>query len=165
MAIYRVINKPGDFRTEQDVERGVGYVISPKAAKQDGVFGGAVPLSCAADAMNCVSDVYHNKKGVRFRHSVLSFARDDGISTDEAKEIAEKCISFYSDEYQIVAGVHEDTQYTHIHFGMNTTSYVDGSRYPGTKSDYYNFLEYLNQVVKPYGIIVKAVKSQESVEL
>lgn len=151
MAIYEVINKPGDYRTAQDVERGIRYIRSPWKTKSDGVFGGAVPLSCAADAMNCVTNAYHNHEGVRFRHSVLSFAPDEGISVDDAKEIAEKCISFYSDKYQIIAGVHEDTSHPHIHFGMNTTSYIDGSKYKGDKKDFYDFEDYVDQVLHSYG--------------
>lgn len=41
---------------------------------------------------------------------------------------------------------------------MNTTSYVDSSKYHGTKADYYGYLKHLNQVVRPYEIEVRAVK-------
>lgn len=155
MAVYEVFNKSGNYRTAQDVERGTNYITDPEKVKPDGVFGGAVPASCAADAMNIVTDAYHNQGGVRFRHSVLSFAPDEGISVDEAKEITEKCISFYSDEYQIIAAVHEDTPHPHIHFGMNTTSYVDGSKYKGDKKDLYDFEDYVDQVLHSYGTHLK----------
>lgn len=165
MAVYEVINKPGDYRTAQDVERGISYITSPWKVRPDGVFGGAVTPSCAADAMNCVTDAYHNREGVRLRHSVLSFVPNEGVSIEQAKEIAQRCISYYADSYQIIAAVHEDTPHPHIHFGMNTTSYVDGSKCPGTKSDYYNFLKHLNKVGKPYGVNVIAVKDQKNGEL
>lgn len=155
MAVYEVINKPGDYRAAQDVERCINYITSPQAVKQDGVFGGAVPPSCAADAMNCVTDVYHNQDGVRFRHSVLSFAPNEGVSVEQAKEIAQKCISYYADSYQIIAAVHEDTPHPHIHIGMNTTSYIDGSKYKGDKKDLYDFEKYVNHVLRSYGTHLK----------
>ena len=155
MAVYKVINESGDYQTAQDVKNGILYIISPDKVQPDGVFCGAVLPSCAADAMNCVTDVYHNEEGVRFRHSLLSFAPDESISVDEAKEIAEKCISYYSDKYQIIAGVHEDKPHPHIHFGMNTTSYVDGSKYKGDKKDLYDFEKYVNQVLRSYGTHLK----------
>lgn len=151
MAIYKVINKPGDYRSAQDVERGIRYITSPWKVEPDGVFCGAVFPSCAAEAMEAVTNVYHNHEGVRLRHTVLSFAPDEGVSVEEVKEIAEKCILYYSGEYQIVAGVHEDEPHLHIHFGMNTTSYVDGSKYKGDKKDLYDFQDHINQVLRPYG--------------
>lgn len=151
MAFYKVINKPGDYRTAQDVARGIRYITSPDKTKLDGVFGGAVLPSCAAEAMECVTNAYHNQEGVHFRHSVLSFAPNEGISIEEAKEIAQECISYYADSYQIIAAVHEDTPHPHIHFGMNTTSYVDGSKYMGTKQDFYRFQTHINGVLAPYG--------------
>lgn len=151
MAVYEVLNKPSDYQTAQDVKRGISYITSPWKVKPDGVFGGAVFPSCAAEAMECVTNAYHNQEGVHFRHTALSFAPDEGVSIERAKEIAEKCIEYYSGKYQIVAAVHEDKPHPHIHFGMNTTSYVDGSKYEGNKKDYYDFRDYINQVLRPYG--------------
>ena len=155
MAVYEVTNSPGDYRTAQDVERGICYITSPWKVKPDGIFGGAVPPSCAADAMNCVTDAYHSKEGVRLRHSVLSFAPNEGVSIEQAKEIAQRCISYYADSYQIIAAVHEDTPHPHIHFGMNTTSYVDGSKYRGDKKDLYDFEDYVDQMLHVYGTHLK----------
>ena len=151
MAVYKVTNRPGSYRTAQDVERGICYITSSWKVKPDGVFGCAVPPSCAADAMNCVTDAYHSNEGVRLRHSVLSFAPNEGVSIEQAKEIAQRCISYYADSYQIIAAVHENTPHTHIHFGMNTTSYVDGSKYKGDKKDLYDFEDYVNQILHSYG--------------
>lgn len=155
MAVYEVINRPGDYRTAQDVERGISYITSPWKVKPDGIFGGAVRPSCAVDAMNCITDVYHNQEGVRLRHSVLSFAPNESISIEQAKEIAQSCISYYADSYQIIAAVHEDKPHPHIHFGMNTTSYVDGSKYRGAKKDLYAFENYVDQVLHSYGTHLK----------
>ena len=155
MAVYEVINKPGNYRTAQDVERGIRYITSPLKVKPDGVFGGTVLPSCAADAMNCVTNAYHNQEGVRFRHSVLSFAPDEGVSVEQVKEIARRYISYYADSYQIIAAVHEDTPHPHIHFGMNTTSYVDGSKYKGDKKDLYDFEDHIDQMLHRYGTHLK----------
>lgn len=155
MAVYEVINRPGDYRTEQDVERDISYITSPWKVRPDGVFGGAVTPSCAADTMNCITDAYHSKEGVRFRHSILSFAPNEGISIEQAKEIAQNCISYYADSYQIIAAVHEDRPHLHIHFGMNTTSYVDGSKYRGDKKDLYDFKIYVDRLLRSYGTHLK----------
>lgn len=157
MATYKVRHEPKIYQTQEDVERAIQYIISPTKAKGDGIFGGAVLLENAADAMNCITSLYHNESGPRLRHSVLSFSPDE-MTPEQAKEIAPKCIEYYIDQYQILASVHEDREHIHIHIAMNTTSYTDGSKYLGKKSDYYRFLNHLNQVTRPYGIKVKVVK-------
>lgn len=158
MAILKVKNKPGDYRTANDVERAIRYMSDPQKVPSGGVFCGAVPLSCVADAMNCVTDAYHNQEGVHLRHMILSFAPEEGVSLEDVKEIAQKCISYYADEYQIFAAVHEDEPHLHIHLAMNTTSYVDGSKYPGSKKDLYGFKNHINSVVHPYGAWVRVAK-------
>lgn len=48
-------------------------------------------------------------------------------------------VEYYSSRYQIVFGVHTDTRNIHIHFIMNTVSYVDGMMYSGNAVDMNNF--------------------------
>lgn len=107
--------------------------------------------------MDAVTELFHNDtdSGPRLRHSVLSFSPDEGLSPAEVKNIASQAIKYYEDKYQIVAAVHEDREHLHIHFGMNTTSYLDGSKYHGEKKDYYDFIKRLNTLTQPHGIRVK----------
>lgn len=155
MAIYKVINEAGDYRNIDAVERVLSYITSPRKVQPDGIFGGFVVPEFAALSMDTVMDVFHNDTGPRLRHCVLSFSPDEGLSPAEVKKIASKAIEYYEDQYQIVAAVHEDREHLHIHFGMNTTNYLDGSKYHGEKKDYYGFINLLNTLTKPYGIHVK----------
>lgn len=83
---------------------------------------------------------------------VLPYYNVYGARTQGLNEVN---IEHYEDKYQIVAAVHEDREHLHIHFGMNTTSYCDGSKYHGTKKDYYDFIRYMDDLTAPYGIHVK----------
>ena len=102
---------------------------------------------------------YYNVNGARTQGlnevNILSFSPEEGLSPADVKKIASKAIEHYEDKYQIVAAVHEDREHLHIHFGMNTTSYCDGSKYHGTKKDYYDFIRYMDDLTAPYGIHVK----------
>lgn len=158
MAIYKVVNEPENYRSAQDVQQVIAYATSPDKVSQNGVFGGAVLPENASEAMECVIAVYHNEGGLCLRHSVLSFSPEDSISLEQAKEIAPECISYYEDEFQILAAVHEDTDHPHIHIVMNTTNYNDGSKYRGTKADYYGFLRHIDEVLRPYGTHVCPAK-------
>ena len=158
MAAYKVRHERGIFKTATDVKNLIDYTTSSTKVQEDGLFGGAVLVENAAEAMNRVTDAYHKKAGPRVRHSILSFSPSDPLTARQVKEIAKKCVEYYEDKYQILAATHEDRDHLHIHFVMNTTSYVDGTKYHGTKADYYGFLNHMNKVMRPYGITAKAVK-------
>lgn len=108
--------------------------------------------------MEDVVQAFHKEKGLKLRHSVLSFAPEEPVTARQVKEIAGECIRYYEDDYQILAAVHENRDHLHIHFVMNTTSYRNGRKYRGDKADYYGFLSYMKRVVKPYGSYVKLEK-------
>ena len=155
MAIYKVINKAGDYRNRDAAEQLLSYITSHEKTRPDGIFGGSVVPEFADLAMNTVMDVFHNDTGPRMRHSVLSLSPDDCLSPAAVKKIAADAIRYYQDDYQIVAAVHEDKEHLHVHFAMNTTSYLNGAKYHGDKSDYYAFISYLNTLARPHGIHVK----------
>lgn len=154
----RFHNKSGNYRTTQDVRSVIDYVTSPQKVHKDGVLGGAVLPEIAAEAMECVTNVFYNTEGLRLRHSVLSFSPTEGLTADDVKEIARDCLTFYEDKYQILAAVHEDREHLHIHFAMNTTNYNDGSKYPGSRKDFYDFLGHINSLLCSYGTHVKLEK-------
>ena len=67
-------------------------------------------------------------------------------------QIAQKIITYFQDEYQCVYAIHEDTEYLHIHLVCNAVSYVDGHRYRGNKTEYYNFLAWVKRLLQKYRI-------------
>ena len=53
-----------------------------------------------------------------------------------AKIIAENITDMFFRKYQIYYGVHEDTENLHIHFAVNTVSYVDGKKFHQSKKEF-----------------------------
>lgn len=82
---------------------------------------------------------------------ILSFDTQETISAYDANQIAYRLALWYSNKYQILWAVHEDTDNIHIHFVMNTTSYLDGRKYRGEKYDYYEFRAYVAKILFTYG--------------
>ena len=74
------------------------------------------------------------------------------LSPFVAYQIAYQAAWYYGREYQILFAVHENKQLLHVHFVMNTVSYLDGHKYAGKREDYYKFQDYLIQILKPFGI-------------
>lgn len=158
MAIYKVVNESGRYRDINVFRDVISYITSEEKVSSDGVIGGAVQPETAEIAMENIVHKFHTEKGLKLRHSVLSFDPNEPISPRQAKEIARKCIKYYETDYQILAAVHEDKEHLHIHFVMNTTNYHTGQKYHGDKRDYYGFLSYMNRVTTPYRIRVKIGK-------
>ena len=63
MAAYKVRHERGIFKTATDVKNLIDYTTSSTKVQEDGLFGGAVLVENAAEAMNRVTDAYHKKAG------------------------------------------------------------------------------------------------------
>lgn len=159
MAVYQVVNQAGQYRDPNAVQDVISYITSPSKVSSDGVICGAVSLEDAAADMDHVTKSHHKEFGPRLRHSVLSFSPKEPITLRQVKKVAEECVRYYEDKYQIIAAIHEDQDHPHIHFVMNTTSYRTGRKYRGDKAGCYGFLKHMNRATAPYGIRVKRVKN------
>lgn len=58
--------------------------------------------------------------------------------------------AYYGKRYQVFFGIHGNTDHRHIHFVMNTVSYIDGKKYAEGYDDFFKFREYVNTVVESY---------------
>lgn len=59
------------------------------------------------------------------RHFIVSF-RPEELMIEEILPIAWQIAGYYGTRYQVFYGIHGDTDYPHVHFVVNTVSYVDG---------------------------------------
>ena len=154
MATYKVIGKGQDGKYTDDAARQDVIAYCQQAHKTPGAYTGsrAVNLDNAAYEMDTLAQLYHKDDRVRLRHCVISFRPNDHISPAQVAQIAERAIRYFGGAYQILYCVHEDTDDVHIHIVMNQVSYLDGHKYRGTKKEHYDFIAYMKQVLRPYGI-------------
>lgn len=156
MAIIKIINESGKYKDSKAIGDVIHYAVSK--ADEDGVFGGAVLPDIAVVSMEAVAKVYHKEKGTRLRHSVLSFDRGEHVTALQVKDIAQQALTYYQDDYQILAAVHEDKDHLHVHFIMNSVNYRDGSKYHRGIKDYYDFRRHVNRVLRPYRLHAQLAK-------
>ena len=151
---------PEKYRDRYAVEDVVGYILQD--AKTCGSVGGwGVDVRRAAWEMERVAALWHKQEGVRIRHWVLTFSREElerlekrtGLPARQVlQELGWRCAGFYAGRYQIVFGVHLDEPPFHLHFAMNTVSYVDGKKYAGTKGELYAYEQALKEILGRYGL-------------
>lgn len=165
MAILKVIhgqNAPVDpcytekkYHDENSLYHVIAYCCNPEKTKSGLIGGFGISLHDAAAQMDGLAQAYGKANGIRLRHMVLSFEPGERISPQKVYQVAYQLAWYYGQEYQILFAVHEDKPHRHIHFIMNTVSYWDGHKYPGTKEDYYRFHDYVREVLHPYKIAVR----------
>lgn len=147
MANYKVVGvgQHGKYFDDRAYQNVIAYDVRPgKAAFIGGA--GISSVNAAAQEMQDSAYRFGKNKGKRIRHSILSFAKDENITPAQANEFAQEIIKFYAPQFQIIYGVHTDTDVLHIHFAMNQVSFIDGHRYEGKKKDYYNFMKHMRKV-------------------
>lgn len=166
MALLKVITQNSEnspytnkYKDRYAITGVVGYVLNPN--KTDGYIGGwAVEPFQAAREMELLANLHHKTGGTRLRHWVISFGQEDLLhaakrlrknETDTLMSLGYLFSQYYSLEYQVVFGVHLDTENYHIHFVMNTVAYTDGHKYTGTKQEYYNYIKYAKEIASRCG--------------
>ena len=147
MAKYKVagIGEKAKFFDDRAYENTIHYICDPRKAKYTG-GSGVSSIQAAADEMQQVAKHFGKDCGKRVRHSILGFDPTEQVTPEMADAFAQRIIQHYADQYQIVYGVHTDTDVTHIHFLMNQVSFTDGHRYLGKRKDYHQFLSHIRKV-------------------
>lgn len=137
------------FKNQSSISNLVNYAIKDKDKNLIRFYGGYnVDVLRAAGQMERVKEYYQKTHNRLMRHIIVSF--DEDITPYDAYLLGWQIAAYYADRYQIVFGVHEDTENLHIHLVFNTVSFVDGLKYTGEYSDLAAFKTYVNQVYNSY---------------
>lgn len=154
MAVFKVvgIGELDKYKDGMALEKVISYCGQDFKTPGKYIGGFAVNPQQAALEMEILSKTFYKDSGLRLRHVVLSFNRREVSNLSTAFYSAQKIAGFYKERFQIVFFVHKDRTELHIQFVMNTVSYVDGMKYSGTKKEYYNFLNYISNVLSAPGI-------------
>lgn len=100
--------------------------------------------------------IWNKTGGRQYMHSVLSFAKDEKITTEQALQIAIDMVQndrFYAG-FQSVVSVHIDREHMHVHICTNTVSYIDGHKEHHNKNDIESLMRRTNQICEQLGLSV-----------
>lgn len=161
MAALKIISVPQKYADSLAYRQLLDYIMRADKTPNSYIDGFAVHPQYAAEEMQTVSAVYGQNRGVRLRHWIISFERNELPDAWHANQFAQMACRFYADTYQIVYSVHEDAAHLHIHFVMNMISYLDGKRYAGKKKDFYDYLNDLKGIAALFGTYIMYVKDDE----
>lgn len=145
MCIVKMVNDP--YNNESSIFNLIHYALTDKQTGKTVRYCGGynVEFCRASEQMVLVKQYFNKWDGRKMRHLIVSF--DEDITAYDAYVLGWQIAAYYGNRYQIVFGVHEDTENTHIHFVFNTVSFVDGLKYSGAKGDMTNLTAYANSVL------------------
>ena len=153
--LWRARTGSAKYHDDEAFESVISYCIRPEKTPTDWIGGFGVNINQAAFEMKRLAKAYGKESGLRLRHMVLSFSAEEtkqlgAHALETIYKIAAYAAGYYGMEHQIIYAVHEDAKNYHVHFVMNTVSFLDGKKYRGNKGDYYRFQAYLKSFLQEY---------------
>jgi hypothetical protein len=95
-----------------------------------------------------VKEYFHRTQDNPLIHFIVSFG-DEVKTYKKAKALAVLIGAFFGGEYQLLWAVHQKKRggsMFHIHFIMNSVSFIDGKLYNSSKKNIYDFCQYIERV-------------------
>lgn len=91
----------------------------------------------AVKEMQTTKELYEKTGGRTYKHFVQSFSPEEGITAEEAhqiaKEFVEQCPLF--EDFEVLYSTHVDKEHIHTHFVVNSVSFADGHKFQMSKKD------------------------------
>lgn len=143
---FEIINDP--YLDPKSVYNITHYVTHDKNGRLLNFCGSPnTRITDPAGQMMYVKKYFGKEAGRQIRHFIVSFDRRLPYSEFELGVIGMKVCGYYSDRYQIIFGVHNNTDNLHIHFAMNTVSFIDGKMYSESHGDAIGLRKYIETAV------------------
>jgi len=78
-----------------------------------------------------IKQIFGKNERKQIEHIIIGFHSNEATYLD-ALCIAQKCALFIGKRFQVCFAIHKKQSYLHIHFAVNTVSYLDGRRFYDT---------------------------------
>lgn len=130
------------------------YIVNKaEAVRYDGYH---VDPNNAYEQMMVVKKYFSKTSGNQLMHFVVSFdvrsVQDENVALHYGYRIAQ----YFGDRFQTVFSVHEKDSYYngrlksmyHVHFILNSVSFVDGKMFAESKGEIARFAEYIGKVTR-----------------
>ena len=155
MPVFKAVS--GDYKTGNDLRNLVNYAVKGKDGVYN-VYGAQGVLIGDADSMyrqmEEVKKYFRKESGHQAMHYILSFSGEEMeyIGVREALQIGYAFAGCCFLGWQVVFGIHTDTDSLHVHFIVNSTSYENGRAFDMGPAGLQEAKEYVKAAVRSYYI-------------
>lgn len=127
----------------------INYIMNPVHAISQ-LYGGIAtsylsPVIAAIEFWT-VKKAYHKEEGRQIKHLIISFDKSEHVNNFRALNLGYLIAQYFQNKYQIVFAVHENQPNIHIHFIINTVSFVDGLKYNEGPYDLDNLRKFIEEM-------------------
>lgn len=131
-----------EFKQSQDTNaiRGINVADNPDIAKTQMLY---------------TKKEFGKEEGRQYQHYVLSFSADDELTPQEAINYAERhAKECFGDRFEVFLAAHQNSNggKLHVHYIVNSVSFLDGLKIQTSKEDYENFKNLNDQIAKEHGL-------------
>ena len=148
--LLEIINDP--YEDPYSVYNCIRYIMRDKSDKNNyhtNIYSGGYnifDIKKAADEFFIIKNYYRKTDGRQIKHFVISPDPKDFFVSPMLYELALYICAYYSSRFQMVFSVHTDERsHPHIHFVVNTVSFVDGKKLHESKRDLIQLQLYCNK--------------------
>ena len=129
--------------------KALNYLYDKEKALHIGGYGvDPYDLKKTYEQMLYVKNYYHKTQENPIMHFIVSFG-DEVRTYEKAKAWAILIGAFFKNQYQLLWAVHKKKRgesLFHVHFIMNTVSFVDGKLYNSSRAHLTDFCKYVERV-------------------
>lgn len=98
--------------------------------------------------------IWKKMDGRQCTHSILSWHKDELITSEEALKFARKFAEEHYSGYQTLVVVHEDRGHLHVHMVTNSVSFIDGKMLHETHDDLMQMRQLNDSLCEKFGLVV-----------
>ncbi len=118
----------GGYENQDATEKVIGYIMRLENWNLMGGYGILIttPFHIAEQFLR-VKEAYGKTGGKQILHIVFSIERTLGLTSVQVRDLGYMLADYFGKERQVIFAVHDDTGHLHIHMGINTVAYTNGS--------------------------------------
>lgn len=165
-AVTYIENPDKTFDRTENADEGLegtfSFVTEPERTLNGRLMAGVNcnPLS-AEEEFEEVKKKFDNEDGVQAYHGYIAFAPSDNLTPVDALTIGKRIVEqMWAERFQVLIAVHTNTAHLHIHFLVNSVSFIDGKKARDDEKNYIKLRAVTDKVCREYGLSVVEHKSQ-----
>ena len=161
MAIVTILSC-GSTAGHKSLKNVLNYCTKEAKTLKDGhrlVSGiNCIPSSAYSNMM--ATKKYYGKTGGReYYHLCQSFSPEEGITPEQAHNIAYEFAQEQFKGYEVIVATHVDAEHIHSHIVLNSVSFEDGKKYHSDKNNIPRLREASDEICRKHGLSI--IKPQE----
>lgn len=158
MAVLKIVNNRS--KSKAALRKILNYVLKEEKTSESlsyvhGDFiGETISPQMVFDQFMRVKALFGKQNGRMYQHGIISFHKDEAITPEMALSFGKAFVSKQYPDNQALVCVHIDRDHTHIHFVVNTVSFMDAKMLHWKKSDLQKAKDLSDQLCAEYGLSI-----------